>query len=173
MDRGVIDQPLFEESRSFMKKNKTRHGRALLEMGVLTPELCGARSWPISGPWFSRFSPCAPASRHRPTSRRQDENIVLDASAPEIVLEGVHAIEDQDSSRAASLNALFSPASSLNLPRLAEAFEHHVLSLVAPATPAAAVIQKANCCDSTSQDPLLLAYSLDLRPQTASAPTHP
>jgi len=38
LKRGIIDESLFDKSRRRMQKSKIRHGRALLELGALTPE---------------------------------------------------------------------------------------------------------------------------------------
>ena len=146
LDRGVIDKALFEKSRSLMQKNKSRHGRALLEMGTLTPE----RLWSeitahLRAIVFSLFTLRSGKYDIGPLPEDENENIVLDVPLAEIILEGIRVIEDQDfiESRFAE-NTLLYPASPLgHIPVLLKPFETHVLSLVAEATPASLVIQKS------------------------------
>jgi len=87
------------------------------------------------------------------------ENIVLDVPLPELILEGIRAIADQEfiEERFAE-NMLLYPAPAANrFPVALKPFESHVLSLVAEATPPETVVQKS---ELLRFDTLKILYSL-------------
>jgi len=146
LSRGIINKALFEKSIRRMQKNKTRHGRALLEMGALTPEhLWIEVAAHLRAIVFSLFTLRTGKYDIGPLPEKDGENIVLDVPIADVILDGVRSIEDQEfiESRFAANNVLF-PAPPLGHGPIAlKPFETHILSLVAEATPLAAVIQKS------------------------------
>jgi hypothetical protein len=146
LGRGIIDEALFEKSRRRMQKNKTRHGRALLEMGVLNPELLWTEvAAHLRAIVFSLFTLRAGKYDIGPLPENESENIVLDVPVPEVILEGIRRIEDQEfiEGRFAENMVLYPAQPSSHFPVTLKPFEAHVLSLVAAATPLDAVVQKS------------------------------
>ncbi|MBE0664241.1 MAG: DUF4388 domain-containing protein, partial [Candidatus Aminicenantes bacterium] len=146
LSRGIINKALFEKSIRRMQKNKTRHGRALLEMGALTPEhLWIEVAAHLRAIVFSLFTLRTGKYDIGPLPEKEVENIVLDVPIPDVILDGVRSIEDQEfiESRFAANNVLFPAPPAGHFPIALKPFETHILSLVAEATPLAAVIQKS------------------------------
>ncbi|HUU05763.1 MAG TPA: DUF4388 domain-containing protein [Patescibacteria group bacterium] len=160
LSRGIIDKALFAKSRSRMQKNKTRHGRALLEMGALTPEhLWTEVAAHLRAIVFSIFTLRTGKYDIGPLPENESENIVLDVPIPVVILDGIRCIEDQEfiESRFAE-NNVFYPAPPIgHFPITLKPFESHILSLVAEATPLAAVVQKS---ELLRFDTLKILYSL-------------
>lgn len=146
LGRGIIDQALFEKSSRRMQKNKTRHGRALLEMGALTPEhLWTEVAAHLRAIVFSLFTLRTGKYDIGPLPKKESENIVLDVPIPDMILDGIRSIEDQEfiESRFAENNVLYPAPPISHFPIALKPFETHILSLVAEATPLAAVVQKS------------------------------
>jgi len=146
LGRGIMDEELFEKSRCHMQKNKTRHGRALLEMGVLTPELLWTEvAAHLRAILFSLFTLRTGKYDIGPLPGNRSENIVLDIPVPEVILEGIRRIEDQEfiESRFAENMVLYQGQPSGHFPVVLKPYEAHVLALVAEGTPLAAVVQKS------------------------------
>jgi len=131
--RGVIDEAQFEKSRRRMQRNRSRHGRALLEMGILTPEhLWGEVAAHLRAIVFSLFSLSAGRYDIGPLPASDEEHIRLELPVPEAILEGVRLIEDKEfiESRFDENMALYpSPARGLVAVAL-KPYESHILSLV-------------------------------------------
>jgi hypothetical protein len=131
--RGVIDAAQLDKSRRRMQKNNSRQGRALLEMGLLTPE----RLWTevaahLRAIVFSLFALRSGRYDIGPLPEVGREHIRLELPVPEAILEGVRLIEDSEfiESRFAGNMALYpSPARGVAAGQL-KPFEAHVLSLV-------------------------------------------
>jgi len=160
LQRGVIDESLYEKSRRRMQKNKTRHGRALLEIGALTPELLWTEvAAHLRAIVFSLFTLRTGKYDIGPLPANESENIVLDVPVPEVILEGIRAIEDQDfiEGRFAENMVLYPAPADCPFPVALKPFEFHVLALVADDTPLAAVIQKS---ELLRFDTLKIIYSL-------------
>jgi len=132
--RGVISESQYEKSRRRMQKSRSRHGRALMEMGLLTPEqLWDEVSAHLRAIAYSLFP--LRAGRYDISSRPEDanENIRIELPIPQAILEGVRLIVDEEfiESRFEPNMALY-PAPDRLLPGAAlKPHESHVLSLVA------------------------------------------
>jgi hypothetical protein len=131
--RGVINEAQYEKSRRRMQKNRSRHGRALMEMGLLTPEqMWDDVSSHLRAIAFSLFP--LRAGRYDIISSPEDasENIRIELPVPQAILEGVRLIVDEEfiESRFEPNMALY-PAPDKLLPGAAlKPHEAHVLSLV-------------------------------------------
>jgi hypothetical protein len=177
--RGVLDQPLYEKSRRHMQKNKTRHGRALLEMGVLTPELLWTEvAAHLRAIVFSLFTLRAGKYDIGPLPENENENIVLDVPVRAVILDGIRQIEDQEfiASRFADNLALYPAADKNRSASLLKPFETHILSLVADATPLDEVVRKSELLRFDTLKVLYSLMKLDLicdrrQPLRQSTPT--
>lgn len=177
LGRGVIDEALFEKSRRHMQKNKTRHGRALLEMGVLTPE----RLWTevaahLRAIVFSLFILRTGKYDIGPLPENENENIILDVPLPEVILEGIRSIADPGfiEDRFAENMVLYPAPPISHFPVALKPFEIHVLSLVADATTPAAVVQKSELLRFETLKILYCLLKLELicdRKQPSRQPT--
>ncbi len=174
--RGVIDEAQFEKSRRRMQKNKIRHGRALLEMGLITPELLWSEiAAHLSSIVFSLF----PLRSGRydigslPESAR--ENIRLALPVPEAIASGVRLIADEEfiASRFEADIMLY-PAPVKSSAAALRPYEAHVLSLVGDATPLDQVIRQSELLRFDTLKVLYLLLKLQLicdRKQPARQPT--
>ena len=133
LGRGVIDREQFEKSRRRMQKHGSRHGRALMEMGLLTPEqLWNEVSAHLHAILFSLFP--LRAGRYEIGSLPADsrENIRIEVHIPLAILEGVRLIVDEEfiASRFEPGMSLY-PSPDKRLPGVPlKPYESHVLSLV-------------------------------------------
>lgn len=138
LNRGMIDATQLEKSRQRMQKNHSRLGRALLEMGLLTPEQLwsevGAQMRAIV---FSLFPLRAGRYDIGCLSEEARENILLGLPVPEAILEGVRHILDSEfiESRFAAGMELFAALDHARDAVPLKPHEAHVLSLVSSATP--------------------------------------
>jgi hypothetical protein len=131
--RGVIDREQFEKSRRRMQKHGSRHGRALMEMGLLDPErLWSEMSAHLRAILFSLFP--LRAGRYDIAALPADarENIRIELPVPAAILEGARLIVDEE-----FIESRFEPGLALyaapdrRLPGAAlKPYEAHVLSLV-------------------------------------------
>lgn len=157
---GAISEAQLEKSRRRMQKNKCRQGRALLEMGLLTPE----RLWSevdaqLRSIVFSLFPLRSGRYDIGRPSENGKENIQLALPVPEAILLGVRLISDEEfiASRFEDNMALYpSLARSIGAVAL-KPHEAHVLSLVADATPLEEVVKKS---ELLRFDTLRVLYSL-------------
>jgi hypothetical protein len=174
--RGVINEAQFEKSRRRMQKNKVRHGRALLEMGLITPELLWSEiAAHLSTIVFSLFP--LRSGRYDIGRLPEDarENIRLALPVPEAIAAGVRLIADEEfiESRFEADIVLFpaplkSPAAALR------PHEAHVLSLVTDATPLDRVIRQSELLRFDTLKVLYLLLKLQLicdRRQPSRQPT--
>jgi hypothetical protein len=140
--RGVIDEAQFEKSRRRMQKSKIRHGRALLEMGLITPELLWSEIASHLGHIvFSLFPLRSGRYDIGPLPDANQENIRLELPVPEVIASGVRLIADEEfiESRFEPDIVLY-PAPVKSSAVALKPYETHVLSLVADATPLDRVI---------------------------------
>jgi len=146
LKRGIIDESLFDKSRRRMQKSKIRHGRALLELGALTPEhLWTEVAAHLRAIVFSLFTLRTGRYDIGPLPENNGENIVLDVPVPQVILDGIRAIEDREFIEAKFGDSMVlypAPPQSL-LPVALKPFEAHVLSLVAQAAPLEAVVGRS------------------------------
>lgn len=131
--RGVINHEQFEKSRRRMQKHGSRHGRALMELGLLDPErLWGEVSAHLRAILFSLFA--LRAGRYDIVSLPAEgrENIRIELPVPEAILEGVRLIVDEEfiESRFAPGMALYPAPDPAPAEAALKPYESHVLSLV-------------------------------------------
>ncbi len=160
LGRGIIDETIFEKSRRHMQKNQTRHGRALLEMGILTPELLWTEvAAHLRAIVFSLFTLRTGKYDIGPLPVSESENIILDIPVPQVILEGIRCIQDQGfiEERFAENMVLYPAPPAGHLPVSLKPYESHVLSLVAEAAPLATVVQRS---ELLRFDTLKILYSL-------------
>lgn len=174
--RGVIDDAQYEKSRRRMQKSKIRHGRALLELGLITPELLWSEiAAHLSSIVFSLF----PLRSGRydigrlPESAR--ENIRLELPVPDAIASGVRLIADEEfiESRFEADIALY-PAPVKSPAAVLRPYEAHVLSLVGDATPLEQVVHQSELLRFDTLKVLYLLLKLGLicdRRQPARQPT--
>jgi hypothetical protein len=143
---GVIDETLLATSCRRMEKNKSRHGRALLEMGALTPEAFWTEvTAHMRAIVYSLFTLRSGRYDIGVRADNEKENILLEWPIPEAILEGVRIIGDEEfiESRFEAAMVLY-PSRDKCLAAVAlKPFEKHVLSLATAATPLEEVIQKS------------------------------
>ncbi|HNX98137.1 MAG TPA: DUF4388 domain-containing protein [Candidatus Aminicenantes bacterium] len=93
---GVIDQEVYAQSSRYMLEKKIRHGRALQELGVLN----GERLWTsviahMKQILFSLLPLTRGTYEFYPGETGENENIRIDESIPDLILEGVRTIRDE------------------------------------------------------------------------------
>ena len=168
--RGLISAPQLEKSRERMKRNKCRQGRALLEMGLLTPEqLWSEVAAQLRAIVFSLFPLRAGRYDIGRLPENAGENIQLALPVATAILEGVRLISDKEfiESRFEAGMALYpSPDRCIGAVAL-KPHEAHVLSLVADATPLEEVVHRSELLrfDTLKVLYALLKLETDLRPQ--------
>lgn len=133
---GVITPEILEKSQEIMAQKKIRRGRILREMDVIS----SARLWEtiiahLKEIVFSLFTETKGSYEivHSPTPEGDPENILIDEPIPQILLEGIRRIDQEEFiARQLESSVDFFPAKSENrpLPQLAP-WEIHVLNLVA------------------------------------------
>ncbi len=175
--RGVIDASQLEKSRRRMQKNHSRLGRALLEMGLITPEQLwsevGAQMRAIV---FSLFPLRAGRYDIGRPSEDARENIRLELPVPEAILEGVRRVPDSEfiESRFAAGTDLFASPDNAIGPVSLKPHEAHVLSLVRGATPLDEVLARSELLRFDTLKVLYALRTLGLvcdRPQPGRAHT--
>ncbi len=144
--RGVISEEQFEKSRRRMHKHGSRQGRALMEMGLLTPDqLWGEVSAQLRAITFSLFP--LRAGRYDIASLPEDarENIRIELQVPEAILEGVRLIIDEEfiESRFEPNMVLYPAPDNRLLGAELKPYEAHILSLVTDASSVDEVVQKS------------------------------
>lgn len=177
LGRGVIDAAQLEKSRRRMQKNHSRLGRALLELGLLTPEqLWSEVGAQLRAIVFSLFPLRAGRYDIGRPSEDARENIQLELPVPEAILEGVRRIADGEfiESRFAAGTDLFaSPGRAIGVVTL-KPHEAHVLSLVREATPLDEVLARSELLRIDTLQVLYALRSLGMvcdRPQPGRAQT--
>ncbi len=130
---GVIDQEVYHRSSRYMLEKKIRHGRALLEMGVLN----GERLWTsviahMKQILFSLLTLKRGSYEFIPGESEETENILIDEPVSDLILEGVRAIRDERFLTHAFLDAgdFFVSRSGSELPSQLKPHELHVVGLV-------------------------------------------
>jgi hypothetical protein len=93
--RNIISESVMNESTALMKTRSIRHGRALLEMGVFTPE----RLWDSvilhqKELLFPLFAETAGDFDFQINSEPHCENIVLNLSIPQVMIDGIRQLAD-------------------------------------------------------------------------------
>ncbi len=146
LQRGVIDESQYEKSRRRMQKNKSRHGRALLEMGILTPEqLWDEVSAHMRAIVFSLFPLRSGRYDIAPLPENARENIRIELPVLQAILEGVRLMMDEEftESRFEPNLELF-PVPDRLLPGTAlKPYEAHVLSLVNEASSLDEIVRRS------------------------------
>jgi hypothetical protein len=174
--RGVIDEGQFEKSRRRMQKNKIRHGRALLEMGLITPEqLWSEIASHLGHIVFSLFPLRSGRYDIGPLPDGGKENIRMELSVPQVIAEGVRRITDEEfiESRFAPDITLY-PVTDRNPDISLKPYEEHVLSLVAEATSLESVLRRSELLRLDTLKTLYLLRKLGLvcdREQPTRQPT--
>lgn len=177
LGRGVLDAAQLEKGRRRMQKHHSRLGRALLELGLLTPEqLWSEVGAQLRAIVFSLFP--LRAGRYDIGSLDGDarENIQLELPVPEAILEGVRRIADGEfiESRFAPGTDLFaSPGHAIGAVTL-KPHEAHVLSLVREATPLDEVLARSELLRADTLKVLYALRTLGMvcdRPQPGRAQT--
>lgn len=177
LGRGAIDAAELEKARLRMQKNHCRLGRALMEMGRLTPE----RLWSEVGGQmraivFSLFP--LGAGRYdilHPVAEAR-ESIQLRLPVPEAILEGVRAIRDEEfvASRFEPGMALYPAPAGIVPGAELKPHEAHVLSLVGGGATLEEVVERS---ELLRFDTLKVLYALRVlgrvsdRRQPGRAPT--
>jgi hypothetical protein len=144
--RGVIDQPLLAKSRRYMQKNHIRHGRALLEIGVLTAEhLWSEVAAHLRAIVFSLFALRSGKYDISQLPENENENIVLDVPIPDMILEGIRQIKDEEfiESRFGADMILYPHPGKDHDAHALKPFERHILSLVSEPAAVSAIVQKS------------------------------
>ncbi|MBN2345621.1 MAG: DUF4388 domain-containing protein [Candidatus Aminicenantes bacterium] len=144
--RRVIDRSALEKGRRRMKKSGSRLGRALLEMGLLSPEILWAEvDAHLRAIVFSLFPLRSGRYDIAPLPDGARENIRLELTVPQAIVEGVRLIRDEEfiESRFEAGMTLY-PGSARGCERIAlKPHEDHVLSLVAGPTPVEDVVRRS------------------------------
>ncbi len=141
--RQVIGSADLDRSSAYMEDRNIRRGRALLEMGLLSPaQLFDEVSAHLRAIIFSLFP--LRSGKYEIIAQPKNENILLNMPVAETILEGIRQIEDQQfiESRFQEGMLLFPGARKNHSPAL-KPFEAHVLSLVADTTPLSEVIARS------------------------------
>jgi hypothetical protein len=174
--RGVIDEAQNEKSRRRMQKNKSRHGRALLEMGFITPELLWSEICAhLSSIVYSLFALRSGRYDIGPLPKDPKENIRLELPVPEAVASGVRLITDPEfiESRFEAGIALY-PAAAKSAAVPLKPHEAHVLSLVGDAAAPDLIVQQSELLRFDTLKVLYLLLKLGLicdRRQPSRQPT--
>ena len=158
--RKIIDSAMLEKSRTYKQKHKIRHGRALLELDALTPEqLWTEISAHLRAIIFSLFPLRTGKYDIGPLPGNESENIVLDVPVPEVILEGIRRIEDQEfiEGRFAENMVLYPAPPISHFPVALKPFEAHILSLAAEGTPLSEIVARS---ELLRFDTLKILYSL-------------
>jgi len=174
--RGVIDEAQFEKSRRRMQKNKIRHGRALLEMGLITPELLWSEiAAHLSTIVFSLFPLRSGRYDIGPLPESARENIRLELPVPEAIASGVRLIADQEFIESRfEADAVLYPAPDRSPAAILRPYEAHVLSLVSDAASPDQVIGQSELLRFDTLKALYLLLKLGLicdRRQPSRQPT--
>ncbi len=175
---GVIDAEQMASSRRRMEKSRCRLGRALLEMGLLTPErLWGEVCGQLRDIVFSLFPLRGGRYDISALDDSQRENILLDLPLPQAILEGVRLLGDEPfvESRFEPGTILYpSPSDAIGAAAL-KPHENHVLSLVDGESPLERVVERS---ELLRLDTLKVLYALRVlglvsdcrRPERAPTP---
>jgi hypothetical protein len=144
--RGMINEEQFEKSQRRMREHGSRQGRALMEMGLLTPEqLWDEVSAQLRAIAFSLFP--LRAGRYDIGALPEDarENIRIELHVPEAILAGVRLIIDEEFIESRfEPNMVFYPAPDNRLPAAElKPYEAHILSLVTDGCRIDEVVQKS------------------------------
>ncbi len=131
--RGVIDEATLRRSTDYMRAHRLKHGRALLEMGIIGNEhLWEHMLGHLRDIVFSLF--CETRGRYaiRPLDGPVNENIALNNDIPGLVLDGVRQIRDEAfiESRFAAVTELFPQRAGKHVAIRFKPYELHVLELV-------------------------------------------
>ena len=98
----VIDREGFERASKVMKENGSRLGRTLVELGFATPEeMEGKVVEQIQAIIYSLFSWASGEYRFEQHESPVDEDIVLNLSTADIILEGTRRLDDMEKVRRA------------------------------------------------------------------------
>jgi hypothetical protein len=144
--RQVIDADIFEKSSTYMQDKKIRRGRALLEMGLLSPEQLWAEvSAHLHAIILSLFTLKSGKYDINPRPESSNENIVLNVPVPEAILEGIRQIQDQPfiESKFRENMALFPSVNQNHFPTTLKPYEAHILSLAAEGAPLSEIIARS------------------------------
>lgn len=156
----VINAAEFEKSSSYMQDKNIRRGRALMEMGILSPEHLWAEvSTHLRAIIFSLFPLKSGKYDINPRPEGVSENIVLNVPVPEAIIEGIRQIQDPSfiESKFSEDMVLFPTANQNHFPATLKPFESHVLSLATAGRTLAEVIAKS---ELLRFDTLKIIYSL-------------
>jgi hypothetical protein len=94
--RQVIDASGLDKSSAYMEAKNIRRGRALLEMGLISPEqLWDEVSAHLRAIVFSLFPLKSGKYDIVAQPKNENENIVLNMPVAETILEGIRQIQDQ------------------------------------------------------------------------------
>jgi hypothetical protein len=177
LQRGIITAAQLQKSRERMKRKPCRQGRALLEMGLLTPEqLWSEVAAQLRAIVFSLFP--LRAGRYDIGGRSENgrENIQLALPVATAILEGVRQIGDKEfiESRFGE-GALLYPAPDRAIgPVALKPHEAHVLSLVADAASISDIVEQSELLRFDTLKVLYALLQLGMicdRKQTGRAPT--
>lgn len=160
LHRQVIDASGFEKSSAYMQDKKIRRGRALLEMGLLSPDqLWDEVSAHLRAIIFSLFPLQLGKYAINPRPESGSENIVLNMPVLDAILEGIRQIQDQPfiESKFRENMMLFPTANQNHFQTALKPFEAHVLSLATAGRPLSEIIAKS---ELLRFDTLKILYSL-------------
>jgi len=162
--RGVIDEAQYEKSRRRMQKDKSRHGRALLELGLITPELLWSEICAhLSSIVYSLFPLRSGRYDIGPLPRDPRENIRLELPVPEAIASGVRLIADPEFIESRfEADILLYPSPLKSSAAALKPHEAHVLSLVTDATPPDRVIGQSELLRFDTLKVLYLLLKLEL-----------
>jgi hypothetical protein len=144
--RQVIDANSLDKSSAYMEAKSIRRGRALLEMGLLSPEqLWDEVSAHLRAIIFSLFPLKSGKYDIIAHPKNENENIVLNMPVPEAILEGIRLIQDEKfiESRFHENMIFFPTAKQDHFPAALKPFEAHILFLATEGSPLAEIIAKS------------------------------
>jgi hypothetical protein len=131
--RKVIDADVYKRSTEYMRQNKVKHGRALLEMGIIRHDhLWEHVLGQLRHIVFSLFSLRAGEYAIHPIEAPLNQNIALNNDIPTLLIDGIRQIADHGfiDSRFAADGELFPRKIEKQLQIKLKPFELHVLHLV-------------------------------------------
>lgn len=133
VQRGIIDEDVYQRSTRYMQQHGVKHGRALLEMGVISHdhlwEFVLAQLRYIV---FSLFPERTGTFAIQPLVAPISQNIALNNDIPSLLLEGIRQITDDEfiHSRFDADSELHAHRVEKHLQMKLKPFELHVLDLV-------------------------------------------
>jgi hypothetical protein len=158
--RQIIEDSDYKKSSTYMQDKNIRRGRALLEMGLLSPkQLWDEVSAHLRAIVFSLFPLKSGKYDINPRPESGSENIVLNVPIPEAILEGIRQIQEQPfiESKFREDMMLFPTADQNHFPIALKPFEAHILSLATEGTPLSEILARS---ELLRFDTLKILYSL-------------